>query len=684
MPSPPKAPARKKDLKVSKEAALSKPIAEVPVSPVPPKTKNGGPDDFALPTKEVYKPDNQLQLVEKDLQEEIAKMLTANNPAAPKNTARFNMKERVYKLEPMVEQLLVHYATDGWLMHKASEDARKQQEVEKQVEEAAAKFQNEVDKAKKEKREEGTDAAEGPDDSRQLRNQFNFSERAAQTLNYPMRDRETTTEPPPTASFSGTCSQWEIYDAYIADQEKQRAQEEVNKQKAAAKKATTATETAETSQDPAKDDHGDVLHHGNMERAVKVLERMENQNTFKELAMDFKYWDDMSDQYRQAEGSLLPLWKFYTDHCKHKHVTSLCWNPEYYDLFAVGYGSFDFLHQSSGLVCCYSLKNPSYPEYVFSTDSGVMCLDFHPQHPNLLALGCYDGSVSVYDVRRPTKPLYSSTAATGKHTDPVWEIFWQEDEMLKQLQFFSVASDGRVTLWTLAKSELLHQEMMELRLGSSGKKDAEDEPTKGNLAGGCCFDFNKAQDHLFVVGTEEGHIHKCSQAYNSEYLQTYQGHDMTVYAVKWNNIHTRIFLSASADWTLKLWEGDNPRPVMSFDLNNPVGDAAWSPHSATVFAAVTDDGKVHVYDLAENKHDALCQQKVVKKAKLTKISFNPKHPILIVGDDRGCVTCLKLSPNLRKVSKPAEDKQKVEDLEIAKLNKVIEIAMKGEMADPAQ
>ncbi len=33
----------------------------------------------------------------------------------------------------------------------------------------------------------------------------------------------------------------------------------------------------------------------------------------------------------------------------------------------------------------------------------------------------------------------------------------------------------------------------------------------------------QAQDHLFVVGTEEGHIHKCSQAYNSEYLQTYQG-----------------------------------------------------------------------------------------------------------------------------------------------------------------
>ena len=37
-----------------------------------------------------------------------------------------------------------------------------------------------------------------------------------------------------------------------------------------------------------QDDHGDVLHQGNMEWAIKVLERMENQNTYKELAMDFK------------------------------------------------------------------------------------------------------------------------------------------------------------------------------------------------------------------------------------------------------------------------------------------------------------------------------------------------------------------------------------------------------------
>ena len=84
---------------------------------------------------------------------------------------------------------------------------------------------------------------------------------------------------------------------------------------------------------------------------------------------------------------------------RRKHVTALCWNPEYDDLFAVGYGSYDFMKQGSGVICCYSLKNPSHPEYSFTTETGVMCLDFHPQHSSLLAVGCYDGTVMIFDIR---------------------------------------------------------------------------------------------------------------------------------------------------------------------------------------------------------------------------------------------------------------------------------------------
>lgn len=82
--------------------------------------------------------------------------------------------------------------------------------------------------------------------------------------------------------------------------------------------------------------------------------------------------------------------------------------------------------QTSGLICIFSLKNPTHPEYTFSTESGVMSLHFHPEYANLLAVGCYDGTVLVYDVNTgQDQPIYQATVQTGKHHDPVWQIFWQ-------------------------------------------------------------------------------------------------------------------------------------------------------------------------------------------------------------------------------------------------------------------
>ena len=39
----------------------------------------------------------------------------------------------------------------------------------------------------------------------------------------------------------------------------------------------------------------------------------------------------------------------------------------------------------------------------------------------------------------------------GKHTDPVWQVRWQKDDLDNNLNFFSISSDGRVVSWTLIK-----------------------------------------------------------------------------------------------------------------------------------------------------------------------------------------------------------------------------------------
>ena len=61
--------------------------------------------------------------------------------------------------------------------------------------------------------------------------------------------------------------------------------------------------------------------------------------------------------------------------------------------------------------------------------------------------------------------------------------------------------------------------------------------------------------HLYLVGTEDGHIMECNKTYNDGYTKIYvNAHYMNIYCVKWNPFHNKIFLSCSEDWTIKLWE----------------------------------------------------------------------------------------------------------------------------------
>ena len=68
---------------------------------------------------------------------------------------------------------------------------------------------------------------------------------------------------------------------------------------------------------------------------------------------DFKYWEDASDEFRESEGTLLPLWKFAFERAKKLEVTGICWNPAYTDLFAASYGS------------CKKFRNPIFISEMF-------------------------------------------------------------------------------------------------------------------------------------------------------------------------------------------------------------------------------------------------------------------------------------------------------------------------------
>jgi len=669
----------------------------------------GDDDDMNefTPIEVKRKPANQVQgLTEADLNESFVKALTAGDPNVHMKAVEFDHSEGEYKLEALgvKDYLKVHFYMEGDLMHVGSEAARLQEEsrnlraappVEKETSEGGA--QTEATTTTSAPAEEGVEGAAAPvaaaapeenaNPNQLVKNQFNFSERATQTFNNPMRNKEVCTSPPETCNFVDQVTQHKIFDRYLDDIERRiiTAQDAENKKK---HKKNTDDDDGIITSNADGDEEEKVVESADFYKAIKMMERMVHTSSEALDFHNFKYFEDKNERaVGDGRGSFLSLWKFAyeTGPDVAKNVTSICWNPVYTDLFAVGYGSYEFIEKKqqrkTGLICCYTLKNTSHPEYMFSCESGVMTVAFNKDHPALLCCGMYDGSVAVYDMRKHDGvPIFQSNSPETKHTEPVWQVYWGKENEKGNINFYSISSDGLVLNWSLAKTELAKENVCTLSLleNTEGEEEKSEDDVGALLgvAGGSCFDFNVHNPHLFVVGTEEGSIMLYSKEYNTRFVRAYMGHHMAIYSVNWNTFHEDVFLSCSADWTVKLWKLSNAKPIMTFDLNTSVGDVAWSPFSSTVFATITDDekkeGRVRVFDLEVNKHEPIGEMKTKssKKARLTNICFNPVTPIICVGDDKGEVQILKLSHNLRKMSAATLEDISRED-EVAKLDKVM-------------
>ena len=252
--------------------------------------------------------------------------------------------------------------------------------------------------------------------------------------------------------------------------------------------------------------------------SAKILERMINQNIYAEIVFDFKYFEDRTDDFKEIEGSLYPLWRFESEASAEQDVTCLVWNSLYPDMFAAGYGSYNFYKQPrSGLICVFSLKNSSHPEYLLAAPAGVLSLAFHPRQPQLLVAGLSDGNVALYNlVRNRHSPLLVSSLVTGKHSDLVWSVVWSGDDLGGHINFLSTSAEGTVKLWTVVTTFLRQTELFRLSFDRPlSVQEAGDLLADGGTALSLCPGPGGDQ---YLVGTEEGNIHICTTNFSSTAL----------------------------------------------------------------------------------------------------------------------------------------------------------------------
>ncbi|EGB09149.1 hypothetical protein AURANDRAFT_25101 [Aureococcus anophagefferens] len=507
--------------------------------------------------------------------------------------------------------------------------------------------------------------------------------RHAQTLNHAQKDAEVMVQPPTTTSVGCESSVWDIYDANEAQSRALADQAEEDETVGAAGASSgrgkksggtqlssliNAEMTKTVSEQVLLAQHAvKVLESRELAASLATMERCVQQNLFHHKQLQYR--DHLSategaggaaleggegeavaaepaeaakaeevvegDHDEGAPGaSLEMLWAWNAPMTRGRCVTAMSWNTVNEDVLAVGYGGFSYAAPKGGLVLFWSLRNPVYPERVLSLPSGCTAVDFSKNTPHLLAVGMHDGTVAIFNVRREEQgvlatPVLDSEHTPGKHMDPVWQVQWVDKGTERGESLVSISTDGRVVEWSMKKGLEESTLMVLKRVGDS-------EGVISRQASGLCFDFPHDDAAIYLAGTEDGLLHRCSCSYNEQYLETYAGHTGPVYRIRCSPFWAPAFLSCSADWTVKLWSQKDAAPAHSFhsvDLSDVVHDVAWSPHRSTIFASVAGDGRIEIWDLDQSTLDP------VSKAGSTAVLFAKNAPVLVVGDATGNVTC---------------------------------------------
>ena len=353
-------------------------------------------------------------------------------------------------------------------------------------------------------------------------------------------------------------------------------------------------------------------------------------------------------------------------------MSGMCWNEVQRDVLAVSFCQFEFSKQKGGLIVFWSLRTPAYPEKYIETSSGVTSVAFSKKSPQLLAAGCHDGSLIVYDISRAENPFVKSTFEDGKHSDAIWDLQWVDRGAERGEMLVSSSTDGRVTMWSVKKG-LEHSDLIKLKRVAS-KLGAGDVFISRN-ASATALDFASFDSNIYIVATEDGHIHKCSCSYNEQYLETYSGHQGPVYRVRWAPHHPQVFMSCSADWSVKVWHCDTTVPLLTTQpCTEPVMDIAWSPRLSTVFATATRDGTIAVWNILHSLLDPIASVKLDKAP--TRVLFgHVECPVLLAGDEDGIVHVFRLV-NLDDTGlgmSPEDQRKKLETAFATKVQKTTDV-----------
>lgn len=164
--------------------------------------------------------------------------------------------------------------------------------------------------------------------------------------------------------------------------------------------------------------------------------------------------------------------------------------------------------------------------------------------------------------------------------------------------------------------------------------------------------FPHADYNNFILGSQDGAVYSaCRHGAKAGILDVFEGHQGPVTAVDFHSatslVHhqvdqqlSHLFLTASFDWTFKLWSmrdnSTSSKLLYSFeDGSDYLYDVRWSPIHPALFATADGLGKLDLWNLNQDTELPTLSTIVEGNPALNRLIWSPNGQQIVVGDDNG-------------------------------------------------
>ena len=350
--------------------------------------------------------------------------------------------------------------------------------------------------------------------------------------------------------------------------------------------------------------------------------------------------------------------------------TGVSWNATGASL-SVSYGLDNITGwcDSPGAVCIWNIFartfNSKDPDYTLDHPSCLMCVQFHPVLPNIVAAGSFNGEVVLWDLNATDQTPSISPIADYSHKEPITSLQWVKEGTASsgtdKWLLASAGSDGRVLFWTtennlvnpvlggvLSRTQKASKRSYPAAYGAtalafSGGTGSLSRPlwlmagseTGGLLRGQTARFFStprltkKVLDNY--IGEKGDEREKGDGVYpplkRANEVFAHESHIGAVHAIDFSPFSRNLFLSCGSDGTLRLshllesspiriWE-PAPAPGTSgvgSEPFSPLSCVQFSPTRPLVFATASTVGFIYLFDLAVQATGPIAALEVPAKA----------------------------------------------------------------------